>query len=171
MVFIHKLCSIRKNKMETYKKTLYLTILFQLVLNIAFGQKNESSISGESSSNGLKVSVDSLNKTFSILEKKATHLIQFSYKNKDVTYYAFDYAQSDSTIFSKVKMKRLSMENCSWTGNNNPKKNFPLAFVKGDYYYLLEFCPCGASSKGRCAGLALKLNRWLENIKTEHNKS
>ena len=151
--------------MKVYKQKIYLMILFQFAMNIVLGQKSESLTNIINSSNGLIISVDSLNKPFSISDKNAVRLIQFAYKNKDVIYYAFDYVPSDSTIFSKIKMKRISMENCMWTGNSNPKKNFPLTFVKGNYYYLLEFCPCGVSSKGHCGNLALKVNEWLEKYK------
>ena len=151
--------------MEVYNPTLYLTILFQLILNIAFGQTNDNSFS-----NGLSISEDSLSRPFSILDKDAVRLIKFSYKNENVIYYAFDYTSSDSTIFSKIKMERLSMENCSWKNSKKLNKYLTLSFIKDDHYYLLQFCPCGGVLKGRCGRLAIKINKWLEKYKTEHNK-
>jgi hypothetical protein len=145
-------------------KVIYLAFLFQFTFNNVYGQiEGDAFIDRTVLPHGLKISVDSVKDPFLFSDRNVIGFLTFSSMNKSVTYNIFNYTPSDSVEFSRIKMERLSMENCSWKGNKNPNKNFRLSFIKGNYYYLLEFCPCGANSKGRCGNLALKINKWLRN--------
>jgi len=148
---------------NSINKIISLSILLQVIIINVYGQEYDNFKDKVDIPNGLTISVDSVKKEFSIMDKKVIGQITFSYKSKSVTYNIFNYNTADSVIFSKILMNRLSTENCMWKNNSNPNKNFHLSFIRDNYYYLIEYCPCGANSKGRCGNLALKINKWLKN--------
>jgi hypothetical protein len=57
------------------------------------------------------------------------------------------------------------MEDCSVKRIKRYKNGFQIYFVNGNYYFLLEFCPCGCNTKYQCRKLSGKINNWLKNNK------
>jgi hypothetical protein len=142
-------------------KTIFLAILLLSLLTNLHGQ-NDFAIDKSDLPKGLKISIDSAEHT-SFMDRKCIGHLTFSNTKKDVSYHVYNYNPKDSLVFKNIKMQRVAMESCNWKGNNswNRNKHFEMFFLRNNYYFVAEFCTCGASSKGHCGDLAKKINKWL----------
>ncbi|HPM29446.1 MAG TPA: hypothetical protein PLJ60_03835 [Chryseolinea sp.] len=139
-----------------------LTIFCFVILTNVFGQVNGSFfIDKNDFPDGLEISTN-LEKHIYLENNDCLGHMTLSNAKKKVTYHVFDYSPTDSLIFKGILKQRLTMENCQWKGSRNPDKGIPIYFIKGSYYFLSEFCPCGSTSKGSCGDLAIKINKWLK---------
>jgi hypothetical protein len=145
-------------------KKACLTIFCFIILTNVFGQRSGSFFLDKNDvPGGLEISTDSAKHIY-IANNYCLGHVTFSNAKKNVTYHVFHYSPTDSLIFNGILTHRLKMENCQWKGSKNPDKSIRSYFVRGSYYFLSEFCPCGSTSKGPCGDLALKINKWLKRV-------
>jgi hypothetical protein len=127
---------------KTYSQTLESVLKVGLPKNLTFSIKKDSSYIKE-------------------FNKSRYAIVDFLSSKTRVRYFVFTYSSSDSLNFINGNSKYLMQSNCTSIRNKDKYKNFQ-SFIKGDYYFLLELCPCRTSENRSCGRLALKLNKWIE---------
>jgi hypothetical protein len=127
---------------KTYSQTLDSFLKVGLPKNLTFSIKKDSSYIKE-------------------FNKSRYAIIDFVFKKTSVRYFVFTYSSSDSLNFINGNSKYLMQSNCAFTRNKEKYKNLQ-SFIKGDYYFLLELCPCKTNGNVDCGKLALKLNKWIK---------
>lgn len=137
--------------------TIFLTIAFAFFLTNVLGQNTP--IQKETFPKGLTASLDKVNHPGSFRGRECIATVTFSNSKKSVSYNLFNYTPLDSLDFEKMKLEHLKTENCGWNGKERLSKNSPVSFNKGDYFFLVGHCPCGAW-KRRCGNLVKKIDRW-----------
>jgi hypothetical protein len=137
-----------------------IVVLLLIPLNYVFGQNPLIQI--ESLPKGLKASIDKVDGPCVSMGIECIGTVTFSSSNKKVSYTVFNYTLSDSILFEKIESERMIMENCGWEVKRNLGENIPGSFVKGGYFFMVEFCACGGSKK-RCKYLVRKLRKWQES--------
>jgi hypothetical protein len=93
--------------------------------------------------------------------KNRCAIVRFYHSESSIYYHVFHYNISDSSDFKKGVEKYLMTSNCVYFRNRDRNKNF-IDFIKGDYYFLLQLCPCKTVDNPDCEKLAVELNKWLK---------
>ena len=82
-----------------------------------------------------------------------------SHKNKEVTYYVYNYSAADSTSLTKKMLDYYMLSSCINFSSSIPNENF-ISFVKDQYFFLMKMCPCSTANNSSCRILAKKLFLW-----------
>ena len=151
------------NKINKARLLYLLIILLLLFYNKSTAQSLDSIISTLKLPKDWSVSIDKRDTNYlDDFHKKKVAMIVFLSAENSVKYDVFEYKNADSLQFANGLMQHYMKSNCNTDINDDWNKNLS-SFVKGGYYFLLEYCPCRSTKYPECGTLAMTLNKWRKN--------
>jgi hypothetical protein len=108
---------------------------------------------------GWTATVENSNSFYNEFNRKSIAGVTFMSSGASVCYTIFQYNKADSSVFKQGWFNYIIQANCEFKPGNDPSSELA-TFVKNDFYFLLQLCPCRTDKHPECGVLARRLTEW-----------